>query len=151
MAVNAASTDAASRTSHWTTDSPSTGSPDREVTVTLSPSAASRRAIASPIPRFPPVTSTERPTFTLQPVHESDSRAYRPTQQRPRPARLHLAATRESPRCRLPRRSARPFCRNPPETTLRQPPVVLGFPCQRGEILLEGGSPMAGETRRKFD
>jgi hypothetical protein len=38
------------------------GSPDREVTVTLSPSAASRRAIASPIPRFPPVTSTERPT-----------------------------------------------------------------------------------------
>jgi hypothetical protein len=30
--------------------------------VTLSPSAASRRAIASPIPRFPPVTSTERPT-----------------------------------------------------------------------------------------
>ena len=45
-----------------TTDSPSTGSPDREVTVTLSPSAASRRAIASPIPRFPPVTSAERPT-----------------------------------------------------------------------------------------
>ena len=26
----------------------------------------------------------------------------------------------------------------------------LGFPSQRGEILLEGGSPM-GETRRKFD
>jgi len=28
---------------------------------------------------------------------------------------------------------------------------MLGFPSQRGEILLEGGSPMAGETRRKFD
>jgi transposase len=27
----------------------------------------------------------------------------------------------------------------------------LGFPSRRGEILLEGGSPMAGETRRKFD
>ena len=35
---------------------------------------------------------------------------------------------------------------------LRAMPVgVLGFPSQRGEILLEGGSPMAGETRRKFD
>jgi transposase len=29
--------------------------------------------------------------------------------------------------------------------------VRVGFPCRRGEILLEGGSPMAGETRRKFD
>ena len=66
-AVKAASTDAASRTSQATTDSPSTGSPDLEVTVTLSPSAASRRAIASPIPRFPPVTSTERPTSTPHP------------------------------------------------------------------------------------
>src|SRR5204862_6401996 len=28
--------------------------------------------------------------------------------------------------------------------------ALLGFPSQRGEILLEGGSPM-GETRRKFD
>ena len=55
--------DAASRTSHWTTGSPSTGSPEREVTVTL-PSAAKRRAMASPMPRFPPVTSTERPMFT---------------------------------------------------------------------------------------
>jgi transposase len=29
-------------------------------------------------------------------------------------------------------------------------PWTLGFPSQRGEILLEGGSPM-GEARRKFD
>ena len=29
--------------------------------------------------------------------------------------------------------------------------MSVGFPCQRGEILLEGGSPMGGETRRKFD
>jgi len=28
--------------------------------------------------------------------------------------------------------------------------LILGFPSQRGEILLKGGSPM-GETRRKFD
>src|SRR5207237_5513332 len=47
--------------------SPSTGSPEREVTVTLSPSAANRRAMASPIPRFPPVTSTERPTLAYFP------------------------------------------------------------------------------------
>ena len=46
--VDAASTDAASRTSHRTTASPSTGSPDRDVTVTLSPSAASRRATRTP-------------------------------------------------------------------------------------------------------
>jgi hypothetical protein len=70
-AVKAASTDAASRTSQPTTDSPSTGSPDLEVTVTLSPSAASRRAIASPIPRFPPVTSTERPTCAHHPQARS--------------------------------------------------------------------------------
>ena len=31
------------------------------------------------------------------------------------------------------------------------PLTVTGFPSERGEILLEGGSPMAGETRRKFD
>ena len=29
--------------------------------MTLLPSAANRRAMASPMPRFPPVTSTERP------------------------------------------------------------------------------------------
>src|SRR5208283_6227845 len=66
-AVKAASTDAASRTSQRTTASPSTGSPEREVTVTLSPSAANRRAMASPIPRFPPVTSTERPMLASLP------------------------------------------------------------------------------------
>ena len=59
-APNAASTLAESCTSQRTTASPSTGSPEREVTVTLSPPAASRRPMASPIPRFPPVTSTER-------------------------------------------------------------------------------------------
>ena len=42
-AVKAASTEGPSRTSHRTTASPSTGSPEREVTVTLSPSAANRR------------------------------------------------------------------------------------------------------------
>ncbi len=65
--LKAASTDPASRTSQGTTARPSTGSPDREVTVTLSPSAASRRAMASPIPRFPPVTRTlaSHPPFHL--------------------------------------------------------------------------------------
>ena len=29
--------------------------------------------------------------------------------------------------------------------------TAVGFLCQRGEILLGGGSPIAGETRRKFD
>ena len=33
---------------------------------------------------------------------------------------------------------------------IRAPSAPLGFPSQRGEILLKGGSPM-GETRRKFD
>ena len=37
-------------------------SPDREVTATVSPASANARAIASPIPRLPPVTSTERGT-----------------------------------------------------------------------------------------
>src|SRR5258708_7892732 len=49
-AAKAASTEGPSRTSHRTTASPSTGSPEREVTVTLSPSAANRRAMASPLP-----------------------------------------------------------------------------------------------------
>ena len=61
--VNAASTAALSVTSHWTANRSSPGAPDpRCVTATLCPSAASRRATASPIPRFPPVTSTERET-----------------------------------------------------------------------------------------
>src|SRR5215469_12805579 len=58
--ANAPSTEAASRTSQVTTVSPSTSAPEREVTVTASPPAASLRAIARPIPRFPPVTRTDR-------------------------------------------------------------------------------------------
>src|SRR5689334_6482875 len=46
--------------SHLTAKSPS-GAPDpRCVTATLCPSASSRCATASPIPRFPPVTRTDR-------------------------------------------------------------------------------------------
>src|SRR5438128_3634952 len=59
-AANAASTAAGSRTSHLTTVRPGTSAPDREVTVTASPAAASLRAIASPIPRLPPVTRADR-------------------------------------------------------------------------------------------
>ncbi len=56
-AVNAASTAALSVTSHSTGNRSSSGAPDpRCVTATLCPSAASRRATASPMPRFPPVT-----------------------------------------------------------------------------------------------
>ena len=58
-ALNAASTAAGSRTSQATAVSPGTGSPDREVTVTASPAAASRWAMARPMPRFPPVTRTD--------------------------------------------------------------------------------------------
>jgi hypothetical protein len=36
--------------------------------MTLSPSAASRRAIASPIPRFPPVTRADRLISGVLPV-----------------------------------------------------------------------------------
>ena len=38
----------------------STGSPDREVTVTASPRGGQPRAMARPMPRFPPVTRTDR-------------------------------------------------------------------------------------------
>ena len=58
--ANAASTAAASRTSHLATVSPGTSAPERDVTVTASPAAASLRAIASPIPRLPPVTRADR-------------------------------------------------------------------------------------------
>ena len=51
-ALNAASTEAASVTSHWTANSPSTGSPDLEVTVTL---AAIRREAAGDREPDPPV------------------------------------------------------------------------------------------------
>ena len=59
--VNAASMLAASVTSQITPASPSGGSPERWVTVTRWPASASARAMASPIPRLPPVTSTDRP------------------------------------------------------------------------------------------
>ena len=67
-AVNARSTASVSVTSHTTPNSGS-GTPDpRWVTATLCPSAASRCAIASPIPRLPPVTSTDRETNAGFPV-----------------------------------------------------------------------------------
>jgi len=60
--LKARSTASLSVTSHCTPYKPS-GAPDpRCVTATLWPSAANRRATASPIPRLPPVTSTDRET-----------------------------------------------------------------------------------------
>src|SRR5216683_1433481 len=58
--AKALSTADASLTSHATVASPATASPERDVTVTRSPPAASRRAMASPMPRFPPVTRVDR-------------------------------------------------------------------------------------------
>src|SRR5664279_3434587 len=52
---------AASVTSHSTPARPAGGFPERCVTVTRCPPCASDLAIASPIPRFPPVTRTDRP------------------------------------------------------------------------------------------
>src|SRR4051812_18710561 len=49
-------------TSHWTPNRPSGAPLLRWVTATESPCAAKERAIASPIPRLPPVTSTDLPT-----------------------------------------------------------------------------------------
>ena len=78
--LNARSTASLSVTSHSTPNSPS-GAPDpRCVTATLWPSAASRCAIASPMPRFPPVTSTERETKAgghrrFRPAVSADSRS----------------------------------------------------------------------------
>src|SRR5947209_4571877 len=60
-AVNARSTASASVTSHATPNSPSGAPLPRWVTATASPCAANARAIASPIPRLPPVTSTDLP------------------------------------------------------------------------------------------
>src|SRR5271163_151176 len=60
--LKARSTASLSVTSHSTPNSPSGAPDERWVTATLWPSAASRRATASPIPRFPPVTSTDRDT-----------------------------------------------------------------------------------------
>jgi hypothetical protein len=61
-AVNAASTASASVTSHRTPYRPSGASLPRWVTATRSPWAANARAMARPIPRLPPVTSTVRAT-----------------------------------------------------------------------------------------
>ncbi len=60
--LNARSTASLSVTSHTTPKSPSGAPEPRWVTATLWPSAASRCAMARPIPRLPPVTSTERGT-----------------------------------------------------------------------------------------
>ncbi len=61
-AAKAASTCWAEVTSHATADSPSGASPEREVTVTAWPASARAWAMASPMPRLPPVTRAERPT-----------------------------------------------------------------------------------------
>src|ERR687897_395127 len=60
--VKARSTAAASVTSHCTPNRPSGAPLPRWVTATASPCSANARAIASPIPRFPPVTSTDLAT-----------------------------------------------------------------------------------------
>ena len=59
-AVNAASTESGSVTSHCTPNSPSGAPEPRWVTATLWPSAWSLVATARPIPRLPPVTRTVR-------------------------------------------------------------------------------------------
>src|SRR4051812_519643 len=60
--VNARSTASASVTSHCTPKRPSGAPLPRWVTATASPCSAKDRAMASPIPRLPPVTSTDLPT-----------------------------------------------------------------------------------------
>ncbi len=61
-AVKAASTSALEVTSHCTPNRPSGAPLPRWVTATESPWSANDRAIANPIPRLPPVTSTDLPT-----------------------------------------------------------------------------------------
>src|SRR4051812_11810611 len=65
--VNARSTASASVTSHWTPNRPSGAPLPRWVTATESPCSANERAIARPIPRLPPVTSTDLPTCPPSP------------------------------------------------------------------------------------
>src|SRR5688572_1169054 len=60
--LNARSTASASVTSHVTPNSPSGAPLPRWVTATESPASAKARAMASPMPLFPPVTSTDLPT-----------------------------------------------------------------------------------------
>src|SRR6476620_1879854 len=59
--AKAASTEAVSVTSQMTPCNPSGGSPERWVMTTWSPASARARAMHSPMPRLPPVTSTFRP------------------------------------------------------------------------------------------
>jgi hypothetical protein len=70
--AKAAFTDSVSVTSQVTPANPAGGSPVRYVTVTTSPSAAIAWAIARPIPRFPPVTSTLRAAIS-SPLSPSDA------------------------------------------------------------------------------
>ena len=70
-AVKAASTSSAEVTSQRTPKMPSGAPLPRCVIATLSPFAANARAIARPMPRLPPVTSTERltgPTLADRPL-----------------------------------------------------------------------------------
>src|SRR3954454_22787130 len=78
--VNAASTEAESVTSHVTPCRPSGGSPERCVMTTLSPASAKALAIARPMPRLPPVTSTFRACIVD---------TVRPPSVRPPPGRCH--------------------------------------------------------------
>ena len=59
--ANAASTCSGSVMSHRTSSVPSGAPPLRVVTATLSPCATNASAIARPMPRLPPVTSTDLP------------------------------------------------------------------------------------------
>src|SRR5690349_11706210 len=99
----AASTAAASVTSHRTGRN-SAGSPSvgpRWVTATWSPAAANAVAMARPIPRFPPVTSTLRVTGapygrSWEPSAQPDARAdahdeHQRAAREPRPAGVDLA------------------------------------------------------------
>ena len=60
--ANARSTDSVSVTSHWTPGSPSGAPLPRWVITTWSPAAWNAVAMASPMPRLPPVTNTTRLT-----------------------------------------------------------------------------------------
>src|SRR3954466_461038 len=68
ISVKARSTASASVTSHCTPNSPSGAPLPRWVTATESPCSANERAMASPIPRLPPVTSTDLPLEPTVPL-----------------------------------------------------------------------------------
>src|SRR4051794_23390735 len=69
--VNALSTWAGSVTSHGTARIPAGGSPLRWVTATVSPASRNASATARPMPRLPPVTSTERAIGASSPIRRS--------------------------------------------------------------------------------